>query len=60
MDWICYVFTRGGCHYLVADESLDSAWEALARRQSCSLENCKKWYKFKGHMNANGGVWKLK
>ena len=59
MDWICYVFTRDKHTYLVADESLDSAWKTLAGRQSCSVENCKKWYTYKGSMNGNGGVWKI-
>lgn len=59
MDWICYVFTKGKHTYLVAGESPDNAWEMLASRQSCSVENCKKWYSYKGYMNGNGGVWKL-
>ena len=57
--WICFVFENGKHKYLVAASELDDAWDRLASRQSCSIENCKKWYKYKGNINGNGGVWKL-
>ena len=59
MDWILFVFKRGFKHYLVADESENGAWETLAKRQSMSVEKCKKEYKLKGTMIANSGVWKI-
>ena len=59
MDWILFVFKRGFKHYLVADESEESAWKNLANRQSMSVENCKKEYNLKGTMNGNSGIWKI-
>jgi hypothetical protein len=59
MDWILFVFKRGFKNYLVADESEESAWESLASRQSMSVENCKKEYSLRGHMNGNSGIWKI-
>ena len=59
MDWILFVFKRGVKHYLVADESEESAWKNLANRQSMSVENCKKEYHLKGTMNGNSGIWKI-
>ncbi len=60
MDWICYVFKRDGAMYLVADDSLDSAWKQLATRQSMSIDNCKKQYINVGCMCDNDRLWKIK
>lgn len=59
MDWICYVFKRGKYTYLVADDSVDDAWIALAKRQSMSVSNCMKQYSYLGFMNGNSGVLKF-
>ena len=59
MDWILFVFKSGFKNYLVADESEESAWKSLAKRQSMSVENCKKRYNLKGYMNGNSGIWKI-
>lgn len=57
MDWILFVYKRGFKHYLVPAGCESDAWEWLARRQSISIENCKKEYKLKGTMNGNSEVW---
>jgi len=59
MDWVLYVFKKGTRSYLVPDESLSSAWVNLAKRQSMSVENCKKQYKYEGHMNGNSHIRKI-
>lgn len=60
MDWILFVFKKGDHHYLVSSESINQAWEDLSIRQSISVENCKKQYKYLGHMNGvNKNVWKI-
>lgn len=59
MDWICFIFKKGKHVYLVADESLDSAWIQLAKRQSMSVENCKTQYTNIGYMNGNSKICKI-
>lgn len=59
MDWICYVFVKGRHHYLVPDESLESAWKSLASRQSMSVINCKKQYQFICFLNEFSKIKKL-
>lgn len=59
MDWILYIFRKGKHIYLVADESLDDAWINLAKRQSCSVDNCKKFYNYNGYMNGNSRIKKI-
>lgn len=58
-DWICYIFKKGKYIYLVADGSIESAWENLANRQSMSVENCKKQYTNIGYMDGNSDVLKI-
>lgn len=60
MYWNCYVFKKNKYTYLVAEDDENSAWIALAKRQSCSIKNCKKWYSYNGFMTHDGGVWKIK
>lgn len=59
MDWILYVFKRGNKHYLVPADCWDDAWELLAKRQSMSIERCKKEYKDIKCMNGNSVILKV-
>lgn len=59
MDWICYIFKKGKHVYLVPEGTLDKAWESLSKRQSMSVDNCKKQYTFVCFMNENSDVVKI-
>jgi hypothetical protein len=59
MDWILFIFQKGNKHYLVPAGSQDEAWNLLSRRQSMSLERCKKEYSFVCFMNENSSIVKL-
>jgi hypothetical protein len=57
--WVMYVFIKGRHVYLVPDESTESAWKSLAKRQSMSVERCKKEYELKSEMNWNSNILKI-
>ena len=59
MDWLLFVFKRGFKHYLVPAESIDDAWNRLAKRQSISFERCQKEYEYLNNLNANSKIMKI-
>lgn len=59
MEWILFIFKRGGHHYLVGGEFEKDAIEKLARRQSISIERCKKEYILIKTIDNNSDIIKL-
>jgi len=59
MDWILFIFKRGRRFYLVPNSSIEDAWTDLAKRQSMSVERCKKEYNFITYMNEMSEIIKL-
>lgn len=58
MHWILFVFKSGFHHYLVPAEDEDDAWYKLSRRQSMSIDRCKKHYSLRGKMDGKT-IWKI-
>lgn len=59
MDWILFIFKRSNKHYLVPAGSQEEAWTLLSKRQSISIERCKKEYSFVSFMDENSDIVKI-
>lgn len=59
MEWTCYIFTKHRSVYLVNGDNEEDAWKTLAKRQSCSIKNCKKSYTLKDYMRYKDNIKKL-